>query len=107
MRWRSRHLAASRAVLIGVVLAGYMLASALAGSPQLHDFLHHDADQSQHVCLATTLHAGAFEPIVAVIAAERAVTPVAKIEAPDLEAVPSFFLRCRLLRHGPPEPLLS
>ncbi|MBI5505045.1 MAG: hypothetical protein HY899_09590 [Deltaproteobacteria bacterium] len=108
MRWGHGYVTTARAALLGAVLAGYVLGLALASSPQLHDFFHHDAEQSQHVCLATTLHAGQSEPVLGVVdAVEPVATPIAKFPPCEAGNTGSFFLRCRLLRHGPPDLLPS
>jgi len=98
-----RYGARVRAALFGAALAGYVLAVGLASSPQLHDLFHHDAEQRQHVCLATTLHTGQAAPTaVVVLAVEPAAAPATKVAPTDVESAESFFLRCRLLEHGPP-----
>ncbi len=108
MRWSRGYIITARAAVAGAALAGYMLALALASSPHLHDLFHHDAEQRQHVCLATTLHAGHGDPVAAVvIAAKPAATPQADVAPRDAEIAGSFYLRCRLLKHGPPDLLLS
>ena len=100
--------AVARLALVGALMAGLLLAAALAASPQLHAWLHHGGEQPEHVCLATTLQAGGLEEILAVI---MAVDPMAEIVATaplrDAEEAESFFLSCRVLEHAPPRGLLS
>ena len=99
---------AARLALVGAVVAGLLLATALAASPQLHAWLHHHGDESEHVCLAATLQSGGIEEILVVI---MAVEPMAEVVATapvrDLEVAESFFLSCRVLEHAPPHGLLS
>jgi len=105
---RAGFLSRARTALVGAVIAGYVLALALATSPQLHDLCHHDARQREHVCLATILHSGGSEPVaVAVVAVAALPALIAKVPLPSVQDTESFFLRCRLLRHGPPAFLLS
>lgn len=108
MRLYPGYMATVRTALVGAVLAGYLLALALASSPELHDAFHHDASQSNHACLATILHAGQSEPVVVVVmAAEPAAAPIAKVLLGDEEIAESCILRCRLQQRGPPILLLS
>ena len=94
---------ATRLALVGAVVVGLLLASVLAASPELHERLHHDADHQDHVCLVTTLQAGGFEDVLVVImAVEPMGKGVATAPLSDVEAVPSFFLSCRVLEHAPP-----
>ena len=103
-----RSSTAARLALVGAVVAGLLLAAAFAASPQLHAWLHHDGDQPEHVCLATTLQASGIEEVLIVI---MAVEPMAEIVATtplrDAEVADSFFLSCRVLEHAPPHGLLS
>jgi ABC-type sulfate transport system permease component len=108
MRTRSGYLVTARVVLVGAVAAGFLLALALATSPQLHQFVHPDSNQPAHSCLATTLQAGAYRAvIVVVVAIQLAAVSVTRVPLRNLGLVESFFLSCRLLEHGPPRVLLS
>ena len=93
----------ARLALVGAVVAGLLLAAVLAASPQLHELLHRDGDDSEHVCLVTILHAGGFEDVLVVA---LAVAPMAEIIATaplrEVEKAESFFLSCRVLEHAPP-----
>ena len=101
-------LATARFALVGAVAAGFLLASALATSPQLHRLVHPDGGRPAHSCLATTLQAGAHEAVTVVeVAIQLAATSVTTVPLRDLGKVESFFLSCRLLEHGPPRVLLS
>lgn len=93
----------ARLALAGAVLAGLLLAVALAASPELHERLHHDGDEQEHVCLATTLQAGGFGDVLVAL---MVVAPMAEIIATEplhaAEKAESFFLSCRVLEHAPP-----
>jgi hypothetical protein len=102
------YLARARLVLVGAVAAGFLLALALATSPQLHQLVHPDRCQPCHGCLATTLQAGAYEAvIVVVVAVQLAAISVTRVPLRDVGMVESFFLSCRLLELGPPRSRLS
>ena len=104
---RPRYLVTARVLLVGAVTAGFLLALALATSPQLHQFVHPDSDQPAHSCLATTLQAGAYEAVIVVVVAIQLAGSVTRVPLRNLGPVESFFLSCRLLEHGPPRALLS
>jgi hypothetical protein len=102
------YLAHARLALVGTVAAGFLLALALATSPQLHQLVHPDSGQPCHGCLATTLQAGAYEAIIVVVVAiQLAAASITRVLLRDAGMVESFFLSCRLLAHGPPRVLLS
>jgi hypothetical protein len=72
--------------------------------PNLHELIHHDADDEHHDCAVTLYLAGQVE--------HPAIDPIVIIK-PALVAEPldqsfttrlcgSFFLSCRLLEHAPP-----
>lgn len=100
----------ARFALVSAVLTGFLLALALAASPQLHE-LAHDADHSEqhHECLATVLSEGGLDTVLVIATLVQTLPeprPVA-IAVQDLHPVQSFFLSCRVLEHAPPQSLLS
>ena len=107
MRARPGYLAIARCALVSIAAAGFLLALALATSPQLHRLVHPDSDQPAHSCLATTLQTGAYEAIIIVVAIQLVAASLPRVPLRDLGPVESFFLSCRLLEHGPPRVLLS
>ena len=99
--------AIARCALVAAVAIGFLLALTLATSPELHQLVHPDGGQPAHSCLATTLQSGAYEAVIVVVVAIQ-LAAVAVTRAPRSDVgVESFFLRCRLLEHGPPRVLLS
>ena len=99
-----RHSGRSRLALISVTLAGFVLALLLAASPELHERLHHDADDDHHECLAKILHAGG-------ACDDTPVAPTLDAYLTELfEAAPvdgsrvaeALFLDCGILEHAPP-----
>ena len=91
MRARSGSLAIARFALVGAAVAGFMLALALATSPQLHRLVHPDSDQPAHSCIATTLQTGAYEAVIIVLAIQLVAASLARIPLPDLGPIESFF----------------
>jgi len=59
--------------LAAAILAGHMLAVAMALCPALHEWLHHDANESGHHCAATVIINGQLDrPDVAVVQVAKA-----------------------------------
>jgi len=92
-----------RIALFSAALAGFVMAMLLAGSPELHQWAHHDSGETEHHCLATSLHSGTCDdavPAPVFIAIAFGVAgPLMEIRAHD---APSFFLSCRIPEHAPP-----
>jgi hypothetical protein len=72
----------------------------LAVCPELHELIHHNADDEHHDCAVTAILSGGIEhtPIVPVAAD----APTQALECFDAQAAASFFLSCRILEHAPP-----
>ena len=76
----------------------------LAVCPELHELIHHNADDEHHDCAVTAILSGGIEhtPIVPVAAD----APTQALECFDVsfdaQAAASFFLSCRILEHAPP-----
>ena len=91
--------------LIGVgLISAILFATALSGSPQLHERLHPDANQSQHECAVTLIAHGkcdnpvsppVFEPAIVSISSEQ-------IFSIDFVFVAPLFLSARIFEHAPP-----
>ena len=94
---------AARLALVGTLLVGFVLALALAASPELHHRTHHDADQQEHQCLATTIGGGGCEDAGVAPTFAAFVAMLFEVAPPDYShAVGSLFLSCRVLEHAPP-----
>ena len=98
-----RHAAVFRLALVGVVLAGFVLALALAASPELHERLHHDAGHEEHQCLATVIGGGGCEdgPAAPTLASFVAVL-FATVPEDHSRAAEAQFLSCCVFEHAPP-----
>jgi hypothetical protein len=79
-------------------------ATILAVCPELHELIHHDADDEHHDCAVTAILSGGIEhtPIVLVAAAAPAPALECFDVSFDAQAAASFFLSCRILEHAPP-----
>jgi len=96
----------ARCALVGAIVAGFVLALALATSPRLHQLVHPDSDQPVHSCLVMTLQACVSGAVI-VVATQLPAASVTSVTLRDVGKIESFFLSCRLLEHGPPRILLS
>ncbi len=98
-----RHVGIFRLTLFGAVLAGFVLALALAALPELHERIHHDADQEDHQCLATTIGNGGCENAPAPPAVTAFLPVLLEIAPKDCACVvEALFLSCSVLEHAPP-----
>lgn len=81
--WPRRLMAAGAAVLV-------LTLSVLANSPQLHRWLHPDADHSDHECAITVFHHGVTQAMVGVALVVLPLLPIARMAMapaePDLVA---------------------
>ena len=92
-----------RMALLCQMLTGLLLATLMSASPELHKYLHHDADDEDHECLATVLlHSGCEGAPEAVFAVHRVLEPSFLVLKPEPISVGSFFLKCSILEHAPP-----
>lgn len=97
-----RHAGIFRLALVGAVLAGFVLALALAASPELHEWIHHDADQREHQCLATTIGGGCEDGPAAPTLANFVAVLFATVPEDHSRAAESQFLSCCVFEHAPP-----
>jgi hypothetical protein len=102
---RGNSSAASARKIVSLFLAAMLQwATVLVVSPNLHELIHHDADDEHHDCAATLFLAGqveqpAIDPIVII---KPALVPVSLDQRYETQSRGSFFLGCRILEHAPP-----
>ena len=79
-------------------------AAVLVVCPNLHELIHHDADDEHHDCAVTLFLAGQVEqPVVdPIVFTQPALVDVPLDQSCDTRSYGSFFLNCRLLEHAPP-----
>jgi hypothetical protein len=91
--------------LAGFVLAlCFVSALAFAGSPQLHERVHHDADHAGHRCAVTLLDAGKCElnDPAPLISKPQPTVQLAKLPTLTPVWVSAPFLGASIFEHAPP-----
>jgi len=76
----------------------------LAVCPELHELIHHDADDEHHECAVTAILSGGIEhtPTVPVVVDVPAPAFGCFVASFDAQPAASFFLSCCILEHAPP-----
>lgn len=86
------------------LIGAFLFANALSVSPQLHERVHPDANQTNHECAITLVAAGNYHHATT---GSLIVFPAPAIQFSDLAAldpawVPSPFLGASIFEHAPP-----
>jgi hypothetical protein len=103
MRFRLNRASSFR-IIASTLVASLFLALALAASPQLHAFVHHDSGAANHECAVTLISSGSYThsvPPVVLVAPQPAVQ-FATIPAFKLVWVETLFLHASIFEHAPP-----
>lgn len=101
---RLRHAEKLRLALVTLVLVGFALAGLMSVSPDLHQLLHHDANNDEHECLVTVLHHGGCEGALPAPLLTTVNTLILSSAVPTLHpqwVEPLFLTNC-VLEHAPP-----
>lgn len=95
-----------RAVIASLLACVVLLLEAMAACPDLHELIHHDADESGHVCAVTMFAHGQVDSPVLEVAA---IIPVAPVEFLPLTSDSVFNALVEKLPPscGPPASLLN
>ena len=93
-------------VVAAFMLSQFLLALAMAASPELHHYFHHDADDDDHECVVTHLINGDFSDGVPVQVVTVALsTPRPQVQ-PMLEPTPEWvaplYLSSSIRERAPP-----
>jgi hypothetical protein len=92
-----------RSSVAATLTAGILWVLALAASPQLHEALHHDADEPDHDCAVTLFLHGACDGTSAVqmvpVFLPARPSPLAEMCSQEVAAL---FLLTSVLEHAPP-----
>jgi len=92
-----------RSFIASTVAACVLVAGWMAVSPELHEHLHHDANDAGHECLVTILSSGgvdhAVDVPVVLVPLENA---VARVRPMHPQWVRPQFLNGSVLEHAPP-----
>jgi len=102
-----QHTRAFYQVVAAFMLSQFMLALAMAASPELHHYLHHDSDDDDHDCAVTHLINGDFsDGLPALPVAVTPVNPERELMTTDTEWtpawVPPLYLASFTLERAPP-----
>ena len=87
-----------------LLVAMLQWAAVLVVCPNLHELIHHDADDEHHDCAATLFLAGQIEQprVDPLIITRPPPVQVTLDQSYDAQSYGSFFLNCRILEHAPP-----
>jgi hypothetical protein len=91
--------------LVCLLISELLIIAALAGSPQLHQLFHHDADRSDHECIVTIMISGGSDgsPVPQVLDAEAIFRTASDFSAEIQTAdVAPLFLSAHVFEHAPP-----
>ena len=102
---RGNSSACSARKIVSLFLAAMLQwATVLVVSPNLHELIHHDADDEHHDCAATLFLAGQVEQpsVDPLIITRPSPVQVTLDQSYDAQSYGSFFLNCRILEHAPP-----
>ena len=101
-----KFLRAHRALFMmasAIVLVGFTLALALAASPELHEFFHHDTAAPAHQCLASIFHDASVDSAPPVQISIAPLLPAApRLYEQQVNERIAFFRSCHRLEHAPP-----
>jgi len=93
-----------RRAVVALVLAHLLLIMAMAASPELHKWIHQDADDDDHDCAVTLFIHGASSdaPVAAVVVAVFAGVFLYVCKILRLDWVENPILSSLILEHAPP-----
>src|SRR5712691_1171484 len=99
-QWKS---ALGRFSVAGLI-ASFVCALALAGSPQLHERAHHHDANASHQCAVTLLDAGKCiqSDVPVLVVKPRPAVQLAQLSTLTPVWVPAPFLGAAVFEHGPP-----
>ena len=102
---RIRDRARWQKALACLLISELLVIAALAGSPHLHQTLHHDADRGDHECAVTVMISGGSDgsPVPQILDA-GAIFPTPFDFSPELQSqdVAPLFLSAHVFEHAPP-----
>ena len=101
---RIRHIQRAQQAVTALLFASYLLVLAMAASPALHQWLHDDADESDHQCaVVAAIHGQIDRPIAdTAIVASTELSWVEPRPALYAVAIERLFLSIQGLEHAPP-----
>jgi hypothetical protein len=104
MNGRLSSLHRGRAFIASFVAVAFSFSIAIAVSPQLHAWVHPDANKAEHTCVATLISSGSYEhgspaPVVIPFSAP---SQLSVIDSFNQRFVESAFLGASIFEHAPP-----
>ena len=93
-----------RALVATFVSAAFLWTLALSASPQLHHYVHKDANRVEHICAATMIASGNYDHAAhpPLVSAPLPSIHFSKIPALTPHWVESPFLGACIFEHAPP-----
>jgi hypothetical protein len=100
----ARSMNPGRAFIAICVSAAFLCALALSASPQLHHYVHKDANRIEHNCAATMIASGNYDHAAhpPLVSAPLPSIHFSKIPALTPHWVESPFLGASIFEHAPP-----
>jgi hypothetical protein len=91
-------------LIASFVAAAFLWTLALSASPQLHQWIHTDANRTEHNCAVTFVSSGSFDhgATAPLVSAPVPFTHFSNIPAFDPQWVQSPFLGASIFEHAPP-----
>lgn len=86
-----------------LLIVQLLIVLAMAVSPQLHEWIHHDADADDHECAVTLfMHGGCDAPAAAPVVPVLVELVYERLVLPRLVLVDGLFLSRSVFEHAPP-----
>ena len=99
---RHRSLALRRGIT-ALLIVQLLIVMAMSVSPQLHEWIHHDADADDHECAVTLfMHGGCDAPVAILAVAVFIAFVFERLVRPRLVLVDGLFLSRSVFEHAPP-----
>jgi hypothetical protein len=93
-----------RTIVAACAFAAFVWAIALSASPQLHQFVHADANRVEHSCAVTAIASGNCDqaPHPPLVSAPDFVSQFGRVSSLNPAWVQPLFLKAHIFAHAPP-----
>jgi hypothetical protein len=104
MNRSARSQTCARAFITAVLFAAFSWTLLVSSSPQLHGYIHDDANRSDHVCAITLIASGSYEqagqpPVISAPQFNVCFSAITSLTPVWVEPV---FLNAHIFAHAPP-----